>query len=498
MEMMAAPAPGAALDFSSKRRKVDENGGAGTAAVVPAAAVVGGGAGGSEVAIIPEDALKLLEHLSEEQRFEILQEATVRHYDVLEEVRKYADKDPVHRKIFVRGLGWDTNTDSLKNVFAQFGELEEGVVIMDRMTGKSRGYGFITFKHMDGALNALREPSKRIDGRMTVCQLASTGPAPTQPAQDLATRKIYVGNVPMDLPPDRLLNLFAQYGEIEEGPLGLDKQTGRSRGFALFIYKAQDAAQRALEEPVKILEGHQIFCKLAAEGQKPKLGAVQGQFDVSEMSMVQPGVAAPAAPTMQYSAMPQGMLTTGMTYNQGMAPSISPVINPAINPAMNSNLQPNLTVPNQNLGGATASLNPSVNAPVPSSSVTQVVNPGVSQTPPAIGMSSYSQNSYGQSSYGQHTGMIPYGSQVATYGGQPAPSYPGVGAATMYGVSQPPVTPVAPQVATMQGASQYTVPSYQNQQLNQQLTSSAAPRPPTVGSMPTVVSMPSVHPYYGT
>ena len=47
--------------------------------------------------------------------------------------------------------------------FPNFGKLEEGAVIMDN-TGKSKGYGFVTFKHMDGALNALNEPSKKIDG----------------------------------------------------------------------------------------------------------------------------------------------------------------------------------------------------------------------------------------------------------------------------------------------------------------------------------------------
>lgn len=187
---------------------------------------------------------------------------------MLNEIRKLADKDPGHRKIFVRGLGWDTTTDTLKTVFSQFGEVEEGAVIMDKGTGKSRGFGFVTFKHMDGAQRSLKEPSKRIDGRMTVCQLASTGALQVNPNQEVSQRKIYVGNVPLDLSADRLLALFAGYGEIEEGPLGFDKYTGRSRGFALIIYKTVDAAKRALLEPIKTIDGIQMYCKLAAENQK--------------------------------------------------------------------------------------------------------------------------------------------------------------------------------------------------------------------------------------
>lgn len=48
---------------------------------------------------------------------------------------------------------------------------------------------------------------------------------------------------------DRLLNVFLSYGEIEEGPLGFVKVTGRSRGFALFVYKNSESAQAALADP---------------------------------------------------------------------------------------------------------------------------------------------------------------------------------------------------------------------------------------------------------
>lgn len=43
------------------------------------------------------------------------------------------------------------------------GEIEEGAVVYDKATGKSRGYGFITYKHMESAHTALRAPSKLID-----------------------------------------------------------------------------------------------------------------------------------------------------------------------------------------------------------------------------------------------------------------------------------------------------------------------------------------------
>lgn len=52
------------------------------------------------------------------------------------------------------------------------GEIEEGAVIYDKTTGKSRGYGFITFKHMESTQSALRAPSKLIDVSFLIHLLA--------------------------------------------------------------------------------------------------------------------------------------------------------------------------------------------------------------------------------------------------------------------------------------------------------------------------------------
>lgn len=53
-------------------------------------------------------------------------------------------KDTTYTKIFVGGLPYHTTDKSLRKFFEQFGEIEEAVVITDRQTGKSRGYGFVS------------------------------------------------------------------------------------------------------------------------------------------------------------------------------------------------------------------------------------------------------------------------------------------------------------------------------------------------------------------
>lgn len=53
-------------------------------------------------------------------------------------------KDTTWTKLFVGGLPYHTTDKSLREHFNVYGDIEEAVVITDRQTGKSRGYGFVS------------------------------------------------------------------------------------------------------------------------------------------------------------------------------------------------------------------------------------------------------------------------------------------------------------------------------------------------------------------
>ena len=57
------------------------------------------------------------------------------------------NRDTTFTKLFVGGLPYHTTDDTLKAHFDQYGEIEEAVVITDRVTNKSKGYGFVSFFH---------------------------------------------------------------------------------------------------------------------------------------------------------------------------------------------------------------------------------------------------------------------------------------------------------------------------------------------------------------
>lgn len=83
--------------------------------------------------------------------------------------------DTTFTKIFVGGLPYHTTDETLKAFFLKFGNIEEAVVITDRQTGKSRGYGFVTMETPEAAQNAIRDPNPIIDGRKANVNLAYLG-----------------------------------------------------------------------------------------------------------------------------------------------------------------------------------------------------------------------------------------------------------------------------------------------------------------------------------
>ncbi|KAL1190281.1 Glycine-rich RNA-binding protein 10 [Cardamine amara subsp. amara] len=83
----------------------------------------------------------------------------------------------VEYRCFVGGLAWATGDQELERAFSQYGEVIDSKIITDRETGRSRGFGFVTFKDEKSMRDAIEEMNgKDLDGRsITVNQAQSRG-----------------------------------------------------------------------------------------------------------------------------------------------------------------------------------------------------------------------------------------------------------------------------------------------------------------------------------
>ncbi|XP_071750699.1 RNA-binding protein 38 [Centroberyx gerrardi] len=104
----------------------------------------------------------------------------------LEIMHPTIEKDTTYTKIFVGGLPYHTNDASLRKYFETFGDIDEAVVITDRQTGKSRGYGFVTMTDRGAAERACKDANPIIDGRKANVNLAYLGAKPRSPQTSLS------------------------------------------------------------------------------------------------------------------------------------------------------------------------------------------------------------------------------------------------------------------------------------------------------------------------
>ncbi|CAG8122846.1 unnamed protein product [Penicillium nalgiovense] len=80
-------------------------------------------------------------------------------------------------KIYVGNLSWHTSDESLRQAFGEFGQIVDSIVMVDRETGRSRGFGFVTYssaEEAEAAINALNEQD--LDGRRIRVNLANARP----------------------------------------------------------------------------------------------------------------------------------------------------------------------------------------------------------------------------------------------------------------------------------------------------------------------------------
>ena len=106
-----------------------------------------------------------------------VQEVTGDQPDVLEATpaeRAAMGAKTIPCRLFVGSLSWDTTDDDLIEAFGKFGKVAEAVVVNDRDTGRSRGFGFVTMANRKDAAKAIDDMHEtELQGRNIVVNVAT-------------------------------------------------------------------------------------------------------------------------------------------------------------------------------------------------------------------------------------------------------------------------------------------------------------------------------------
>ncbi|KAJ1826705.1 hypothetical protein LPJ56_002048 [Coemansia sp. RSA 2599] len=199
-----------------------------------------------------------------------------------------ANKD--EGKLFVGGLSWETDEDKLRSYFSKYGNILDCTIMRDPASGRPRGFGFVTFDSVSGVNAVLQEPTHTLDnkqidpkhaiprdshasgggggsgsggrGNFNNAQYANGGNhgyghggasgksgmgSSMDPVKDMQGDKIFVGGLPPSAADADLNSGFAQFGNIVDTKLIMDKVTGRSRNFGFLQFDNDDSALAAVK-----------------------------------------------------------------------------------------------------------------------------------------------------------------------------------------------------------------------------------------------------------
>ncbi|CAG2110688.1 unnamed protein product [Medioppia subpectinata] len=158
------------------------------------------------------------------------------------------------RKLFLGGLSWDTEEQDILNYFSKFGQIANVNIKYDSMTGKPRGFGFITFNNQSSIDQVLAGGPHMIKNRAV---------DPKRPRTKPAFKKIFVGGVDADMSKDDIKAYFERFGTVEGIECPFDKQRGRRREFCFIIFDTEEAAEAAVSEPKQLVGNKECDIKKA-------------------------------------------------------------------------------------------------------------------------------------------------------------------------------------------------------------------------------------------
>jgi len=148
-------------------------------------------------------------------------------------------------KLFIGGISWETTEQGLKDHFKAFGDVVDAMVMKDRSTGRSRGFGFVIFSDSAVAERVV-QLKHTIDGRTVEAKkavpkddqqsLTRTSSGDYGPVLQTKTKKVFVGGLASTITEKDFREYFEQFGTIVDGVVIYDPNTQRPRGFGFITY----------------------------------------------------------------------------------------------------------------------------------------------------------------------------------------------------------------------------------------------------------------------
>ncbi|VDM32646.1 unnamed protein product [Hydatigera taeniaeformis] len=181
--------------------------------------------------------------------------AVEKHPDGSGDAAAQSESDDDVRKLFVGGLNWETTSEDLQSYFSQWGNVTRCIIKIDRFTGNSRGFGFVTFENEDSVNKVLSVPEHKLMGKRI-------DPKRAKPSRE-AMKKIFVGGIDPELTEERIKEYFGQFGQVESLDLPYDLQKGKRKHYIFVSFTTEAAARKAIAKERQEIHGRLCDVRVA-------------------------------------------------------------------------------------------------------------------------------------------------------------------------------------------------------------------------------------------
>ncbi|KAK6924055.1 RNA recognition motif domain [Dillenia turbinata] len=151
----------------------------------------------------------------------------------------------MENKLVVLGIPWDVDTEGLREYMSKFGELEDCIVMKERNSGRSRGFGYVTFASVEDAKNVL-SGEHFLGNRMLEIKVAT--PKEEMRAPPKKATRIFVARIPPSVTEADFRSYFEQYGDITDLYMPKDQVTKAHRGIGFITFASADSVESLMAE----------------------------------------------------------------------------------------------------------------------------------------------------------------------------------------------------------------------------------------------------------
>ncbi|KAJ4456007.1 putative heterogeneous nuclear ribonucleoprotein 1 [Paratrimastix pyriformis] len=190
--------------------------------------------------------------------------------------RERSDEKHTPGKIFLGGVSFNSTSETLQQHFSRYGEVTDAIVMRDGV-GKSRGFGFVTFKD-PAVVDQVIKDTHVIDGRQLELKLARTREEMAN--RVIPSKKLFVGGLHADTTASEFRKHFEEFGPLSDNVIMVDSHN-QPRGFGFVTYVNPEDAEKALDGREHIIHGRSVDVKRPEPRREERLGGAQdvrGQF----------------------------------------------------------------------------------------------------------------------------------------------------------------------------------------------------------------------------